>query len=148
MAPTHGLEAIAGWKNLLLGFTVFFIARTMASLYFVKDMEGNAEVVARMRRRVLVNGLVFVVLFVAFMVVLMMAPGVRFVEGRCEIVENIYFHNLCSMWWLAVLLLAGVVSAVYGVLRGALDKKMELRHMVRRSRSGTRRARAVLHRGL
>ena len=122
-APTHGLEAIAGWKNLLLGFTVFFIARTMASLYFVKDMEGNAEVVARMRRRVLVNGLVFVVLFVAFMVVLMMAPGVRFVEGRCEIVENIYFHNLCSMWGLAVLRLAGVVSAVYGVLRGALDKK-------------------------
>ena len=30
-APTHGLEAIACWKNLLLGFAVFFLARNKAA---------------------------------------------------------------------------------------------------------------------
>ena len=33
--PTRGLEAIACWKNLLLGFAVFFLARTQAALYFI-----------------------------------------------------------------------------------------------------------------
>lgn len=122
-APTHGLEAIASWKNLLLGFTIFFIARTMAALYFIKDLAGHADLVSAMRRRVLVNGLIFVLLFVAFLVVLMLAPGIRFADGHPVVVENIYFHNLCSMWWFAAIMLVGVVLAVYGVLRGALDKK-------------------------
>lgn len=36
-APTHGLEAIFYWKNLVLGFAVLFLARTMAALYFLNN---------------------------------------------------------------------------------------------------------------
>ena len=36
--PYHGLEAIADWRNLLLGVTVFFLARVQASLYFMNNI--------------------------------------------------------------------------------------------------------------
>ena len=122
-APTHGLEAIACWKNLLLGFAVFFLARTMASLYFVNNIGGLDGFTARMRRKALVNGLVFAVLFVAFLVVLMLADGLRSVNGSFVREQYLYFHNLTSMWWLAVILLAGVVAALYGIFRTAFDGK-------------------------
>ena len=39
-APTHGLEAIANWRNLMLGVVVLFLARTAASLYFINNIKN------------------------------------------------------------------------------------------------------------
>lgn len=50
-APTHGLEAIACWKNLLLGFAVFFLARTMACMYFINNIGGDEAFTIRMRKK-------------------------------------------------------------------------------------------------
>ncbi len=122
-APTHGLEAIFCWKNLLLGFAVFFLARTMAALYFINNIGGDAELTARMRRKVLVNGLIFAVLFVAFLVVLLLAGGYRHFEGQLIAEDYIYLHNLLGMWWLAAILLVGVVAVLYGIFRAAFDSK-------------------------
>jgi len=122
-APTHGLEAIACWKNLLLGFAVFFLARTLASLYFINNIARDENFVTRMRRSVMVNGLIFAVLFVAFLLVLMLQPGFRFSDGQFVAENNIYLHNLMNMWWLALIMLIGVVAVLYAVFRGALDKK-------------------------
>lgn len=120
-APTHGLEAIACWKNLLLGFAVFFLARTMAAMYFINNIGGDKDFTARMRRKVLVNGLSFVVLFVTFLVVLMLQPGYRVVTGQTLSEPNIYLHNLLGMWWLALIMLLGVVAVLYAIFRSALD---------------------------
>ncbi len=120
-APTHGLEAIACWKNLLLGFAVFFLARTMAALYFINNIGGDKDFTARMRRKVLVNGLSFAVLFVTFLVVLMLQPGYRVVAGQTLSEPNIYLHNLLGMWWLALIMVLGVVAVLYAIFRSALD---------------------------
>ncbi len=120
-APTHGLEAIACWKNLLLGFAVFFLARTMAAMYFINNIGGDKDFTARMRRKVLVNGLSFAVLFVTFLVVLMLQPGYRVVAGHTLSEPNIYLHNLLGMWWLALIMLLGVVAVLYAIFRSALD---------------------------
>lgn len=120
-APTHGLEAIACWKNLLLGFAVFFLARTMAAMYFINNIGGDKDFTARMRRKVLVNGLIFAVLFVTFLVVLMLQPGYRVVAGQTLSEPNIYLHNLLGMWWLALIMLLGVVAVLYAIFRSALD---------------------------
>lgn len=120
-APTHGLEAIACWKNLLLGFAVFFLARTMAAMYFINNIGGDKDFTARMRRKVLVNGLSFAVLFVTFLVVLMLQPGYRVVAGQTLSEPNIYLHNLLGMWWLALIMLLGVVAVLYAIFRSALD---------------------------
>lgn len=120
-APTHGLEAIACWKNLLLGFAVFFLARTMAAMYFINNIGGDKDFTARMRRKVLVNGLSFAVLFVTFLVVLMLQPGYRVIAGQTLSEPNIYLHNLLGMWWLALIMLLGVVAVLYAIFRSALD---------------------------
>lgn len=112
-APTHGLEAIACWKNLLLGFTVFFLARTMASLYFINNIAGDDDLTTKMRRKVLINGLIFAVLFVAFLVVLLLQSGYRQFDGEFVVEPNIYLHNLLGMWWFSAILLVGVVLALY-----------------------------------
>ncbi|MCH5222302.1 MAG: cytochrome d ubiquinol oxidase subunit II [Muribaculaceae bacterium] len=122
-AATHGLEAIACWKNLLLGFAVFFLARTMASLYFINNIGGDEIFTARMRRYSLINGLVFAVLFVAFLVVLLLSDGLRETNGAFVTEKYLYFHNLISMWWLGIILLAGVVAVLYGIFRSAFDKR-------------------------
>ncbi|MBD5214968.1 MAG: cytochrome d ubiquinol oxidase subunit II [Bacteroidales bacterium] len=121
--PTHGLEAIICWKNLLLGFAVFFLARTMAALYFINNIGGQPELTASMRMKALYNGLIFAVLFVAFLVVLMLQPGLRATAGGAlEPVENIYLHNMLDMWYFLAMLLVGVVMALYGIFRSAFDK--------------------------
>lgn len=121
-APSHGLEAIICWKNLLLGFAVFFLARTMACLYFINNIGGDAAFTARMRRNTLINGLVFAVLFVAFAVVLFTSTGLRSTDGTFVKESFLYLHNLLNMWWLAVILLAGVVAVLYAIFRSAFDK--------------------------
>ncbi|MDE6467299.1 MAG: cytochrome d ubiquinol oxidase subunit II [Muribaculaceae bacterium] len=121
-APSHGLEAIICWKNLLLGFAVFFLARTMACLYFINNIGGDAAFTARMRRNTLINGLVFAVLFVTFAIVLFTSDGLRHINGAFVKEPFLYLHNLLNMWWLAVILLAGVVAVLYAIFRAAFDK--------------------------
>ena len=119
--PTRGLEAIACWKNLLLGFAVFFLARTQAALYFINNIAADREFSALLRKKVLINGLVFAVLFVAFVAVLLFADGVRqAADGSFVEVANIYLDNLMTMWPLAVILLIGTVMVLYGIFRSAL----------------------------
>lgn len=126
-APTHGLEAIADWRNLLLGVMVLMLARTLASLYFLNDIVDDEALTAINRRRVLVNGLIFVVLFLAFAGVLLTSPALQVVpqngtlQGSHEFVEvpYKYFINLVEMWWVAVMLLVGVVLVLLGIYTGA-----------------------------
>lgn len=121
-APTRGLEAIASWRNLLLGLAVFFLARTQGALYFVNNIAGAEAFAKRMRKATLVNGLVFAVLFVAFLVVLLLAGGMRQQpDGSFAAEDYLYLHNLLHMWWATVLLLAGVVAVLYGIFRTAFD---------------------------
>ena len=123
-APTHGLEAMADWRNLLLGVAVFFLARAQAAMYFVNNICGDGAFATRMRRAAGVNGAVFALLFVAFLLVLVYASGLRQgADGIFVAEQNIYLHNLLGMWWAAVLLLAGVVMALYGIFRTAFDRR-------------------------
>lgn len=122
-APTHGLEVIASWRNLLLGFTVFFLARTLAALYFINNIGGNEAFTARMRRSTLVNGLIFAVLFVTFVVVLFLAPGYRMIPGQAAMIEpNIYLHNYLNMWWLAVVFVIGVILVLAAIFGSAFSQ--------------------------
>ena len=122
--PGHGLEAIACWKNLLLGFAVFFLARTQAALYLVNNLSDGPDLNQKLRRHVLVNGLIFAVLFVTFVVVLFLATGVRQESnGSMERVDNIYLLNMIDMWWTIPMFVVGVLAVLYGIFRTALTKK-------------------------
>ena len=116
-APSHGLEAIADWRNLLLGFTVFFLARTLASLYFINSIDGDKAFAERQRRSVMVNGGIFVVLFLTFAAVLLTSPGVEITStGVAELVPYKYLDNLLTLWWVALIFVVGVVLVLLGIL--------------------------------
>ena len=57
-APMHGFEAVFYWKNWVLGLAVFFLARTLASMYFISTISGSARLYGFAHRQVLVNGVV------------------------------------------------------------------------------------------
>ena len=115
-APSHGLEAIASWRNLLLGFTVFFLARTLASLYFINTIDGSEKFLLRQRRSVLINGAVFVLLFLTFAFVLLTSPGFEVTSQGIVEVAYKYLANFIDLWWIGLVFLIGVVLVLGGVI--------------------------------
>ena len=120
--PLHGLEAIASWKNLLFGFMVFFLARTLASLYLLNNIDDKA---VRTRQRALLswNAPIFVVLFLATVVVLILADGVAISSDGTAAVEHYrYLHNFIAMWWVLLVFVAGVLLVLWGIGKALMVK--------------------------
>lgn len=120
-APTHGLEAIADWRCLVLGVAVFFLSRTQASLYFLSAIGHDEDFRRGQRRSVLVNGAIFVVFFLLFLFLLLTADGVQTEnDGSLRWVSNKYLWNFIEMWPVAIVFLLGVVAVLTGVISSAV----------------------------
>lgn len=120
-APTHGLEAVANWRCLVLGLAVLFLARTQASLYFLTAIGHDDEFARRQRRSVLINGAIFVVLFLLFLFLLLTTDGQQInPDGSVKWVSNKYLWNFVEMWPVGVAFLLGVVAVLTGVLGTAM----------------------------
>jgi len=123
-APTHGIEAIADWRCLVLGLTVLFLARTQASLYFLSNIRHNNRTDAKNRKAVLANGAIFTVLFLLFVYLLLTADGVQYdSDGTLSVVKYKYLANYLEMWWAAAILLAGTVLVLAAIIWSALSKE-------------------------
>ncbi len=123
-ASTRGLEAIGCWQCLLLGVAVFFLARTQATLYFINNIKADNGFTNKMRRKAMINGLVFAVLFVAWVAVLFLAAGKQArPDGIVVDVPNLYLKNYLTMWWWAVAFVLGVVLVLAGIAIGAFTQK-------------------------
>lgn len=117
-APTHGFEAIFCWKNWILGLAVVFLARTQGVLYFMNNVGGDHAFFEENRRSVLLNGVIFVVFFLAFVALLFTAQGYEITsDGGIAPVEYKYFFNYIDMWWCLAIFLIGVVMVLFGVLK-------------------------------
>lgn len=120
-APTHGLEAIADWRCLVLGVAVLFLSRTQASLYFLSAIDHDEDFRRGQRRSVLVNGAIFVVFFLLFLFLLLTADGVQTEnDGSMRWVSNKYLWNFIEMWPVAIVFLIGVVAVLTGVIGSAV----------------------------
>lgn len=129
-APSHGWEAIFNWRNLTLGFAVLFLARTNGALYLLNNHPAPGAFFRANRRRVLANGVTFVVFFLLFVALLLTTPGLQTIKdggldgGRSqfELVDYKYLHNYLDMPGALVAFLAGTVMVLFGVLRSALAR--------------------------
>lgn len=129
-APTHGFEAIFYWKNLVLGFAVLFLARTQAAVYMLNNHPEPGAFFDANRRRVLVNGVIFVVFFLFFVALLLTTPSLETIKnggidgGRSEfaLVDYKYLHNYLDMPVALLAFLAGTVMVLFGVLRSAFAR--------------------------
>lgn len=120
-APSHGIEAIFNWRNLLLGFTVFFLARTLGALYFINNIRDQKDFGVTMRTHVLINGTIFALLFVSFLIVLFLSTGLKVTPDGFEADRYCYWNNLIDMWWLIPPFLLAVLSVLYGIYRSAFS---------------------------
>ncbi len=121
--PQHGLEAIASWKNLLFGFMVFFLARTLASLYFINNI-NDKEVQKSQHKQLLINAVIFVVLFLATCAVILTSAGVDIDNGDSAMWKPYkYLDNYLQLWWALGALLFGVVMVLFGIGKSLLNKE-------------------------
>ena len=114
-APSHGLEAIVCWKNLLVGFTVFFLARMNAVLYLMNSVDDGQKFFNGCRMKAILNGIIFVVLFLALLAVILTSDGYTTLpDGTIVAVPYKYAVNLIEMWWILAALVIGVVLVLIG----------------------------------
>jgi len=117
----HGLEAALSLFNLSLGLTVFFLARVLGLLYFMKTID-HETIMARTKKALLYNAIPFVVSFLVFAVWLMLRDGFAVDPATAEVYmePNKYFHNLLEMSPVLVMFLVGVVAVLGGIAIGLL----------------------------
>jgi cytochrome d ubiquinol oxidase subunit II len=122
--PYGGLEAILNWHNLALGLTVFFLARVLGGLYFMNNIEHD-EIYSRSRRQLLVSGIPFLILFLAFTIRLLLMDGfdVGPETGIVKIEAFKYLNNLVEMPVVALLFLIGVIAVLFGIIKSYLASK-------------------------
>ena len=120
---SHGLDALLDPWNLVLGFAVFFLARILGILYVMNNVDDE-NIRSRGSVRLIGAAVPFVVLFVAFLVRTLVKDGYAYdpTSGVIMMEPYKYLHNFIDMWYLSVVLLAGVVLVLYGIIRTVVSK--------------------------
>ena len=119
---SHGLDALLNPWVLVFGLAVMFLARVLGILYVMNNVDDE-DIRSRGSVRLLGNAVPFVILFVAYMVHLLLKEGFAYTEEGVMFMEPYkYLHNLTDMWYLAILLLVGVVLVLFGIGKTVLDK--------------------------
>ncbi|MEA5081788.1 MAG: cytochrome d ubiquinol oxidase subunit II [Dysgonamonadaceae bacterium] len=115
-SPWMGLEALANFRNWCLGLAVLFLARTLASLYFVNRL-NHKTLENRSRKFVLYNGIPFILFFLIFLIWTLVSDGFA-VDPDTEVIsmsKNKYFNNFLDMPVVSIFFLLGVVGVLFGI---------------------------------
>ena len=120
MSPWRGIEVLFNIANLSLGLAIFFLARTLASLYFMNNIKHDI-IYERSKKQVLYNSVPFVVLLLVFLAIIFSGKGYTIMEdGGIQLVPFKYFHNLLEMPLNTLILLIGVVGVLFGIIKSIL----------------------------
>ncbi len=117
---THGLEAAFNITNLSLGLAVFFLARVLAMLYFMNNID-HSGIIQRAAKTIKICSAAFLLFFLLFVGLILTREGFA-VDPDTKVVfleKFKYLHNLLEMPIVLILLLAGVVGVLYGIFLGA-----------------------------
>lgn len=121
--PLHGLEAVGNLWNVALGLAVFFLARSLACLYFINNIPDE-KIRKNGRKQLLINASGFLLFFLPWLIQLLFKSGItEGSDGVMSVEPYKYLHNLLAMPWMIVLLLAGVIAVLYGFIRTILQEK-------------------------
>ena len=119
---SHGLDALLNPWVLVFGFAVVFLARVLGILYIINNVDDE-NIRSRASVRLIGAAVPFVVLFVAYLVHLLLKEGYAINASELIYMEpNKYLNNLIEMPLLLVLLVAGVVLVLFGVIYTVLNK--------------------------
>lgn len=120
---SNGLDALLDPWNLIFGFAVFYLARILGILYVMNNV-SDENIRSRGSVRLVGCTVVFLILFLAFLVRLLLKDGYAYSPetGLIMMEPMKYLHNLLEMWPLLILLLIGVVLVLYGIAKTIWSK--------------------------
>ncbi len=119
---SRGLDVLLNPWVVVFGIAVVFLARVLGILYINNNVSDDA-IRARIRPQLLVNTILFLVFFLAFLGKTLLGSGYAVnAEGAIVMEEMKYLHNLIDMWYLALVLLVGVLLVLFGIVRTLLQK--------------------------
>jgi cytochrome d ubiquinol oxidase subunit II len=121
--PFHGLEAALVPWNLLLGLALFFLSRILGLLYFINNI-ADREIRHRSKKRLLTETILFLLPFLAFLAHTLMQKGYAVDPETKNIFMQPYKYlfNLIEMPYVLAILLLGVVSVLFGIIKTLLSK--------------------------
>lgn len=120
---SHGLDALANPLVLIFSVSVFFLARLLGVLYLRKSITDE-DILSTSYGRLIAATIHFVVLFMIFFVhLLLFKDGYAYDDGGLVTIEpNKYLTNFLDMWYLALILLIGMVLVVFSALKSIFHK--------------------------
>ena len=118
MNPLHGLEAALNCFNLFLGIGMVYLSRTLGLLYYINNID-DAEIYTACRRRMKKESSGFLISLLMFVFYLCVAKGFAVNPETQEIYmeEGKYLKNFLEMPAVLAILLVGLVSFLYGVIK-------------------------------
>lgn len=123
MNPSMGLEAALNYRNLLLGFSIIMLSRSLATLYFMNNID-NDVIFERSRKHLLINSVGFLIFFLPFLIITLLSDGFGVgTTGEIEMIPYKYAINFIEMPIVGALLLVGVVLYLLGVAKGYFGKR-------------------------
>jgi cytochrome d ubiquinol oxidase subunit II len=125
-SSAYGLEAVLNWHNVALGLTVFFLARLLGIMYFIRNIEDE-DLVKRSRKHLLINAIPFLVFFLAFTVRLLVMKGFAYdPETYMVSYETFkYLHNFLAMPLVLLLFLTGVLLVLFSLYKTAFTDSIK-----------------------
>lgn len=119
---SHGLDALLDIWNVVLGLAVFFLARILGLLYIINNVADDT-LRARSRKHLIYNTGAFLLLFLPFLIRTLLKDGFAYdpATGMISMESMKYLYNLLDMWYLAVVLLVGVVLLLFGIVKTVLS---------------------------
>lgn len=117
----RGIEAVFNIQNLSLGLALFFLARTMACLYFKNNID-NENINNRINKELKINFIPFLIFFLFFLIKTLVSKGfaVNAETGIVEMESYKYLHNLIDMPVTSIILLIGVIGVLWGTVKTIL----------------------------
>ena len=114
--PWHGLEAVLNIWNVCLGIAVFFLARVLAILYFMNNIDDES-IRSQSWNRLLPESIAFLLFFLAFLAHWLIADGFAVNPDTQEIFMLPYKYalNLLEMPYVTGILLVGVILVLWGI---------------------------------
>ena len=117
---SHGLDALLNPWVLVFGFAVVFLARILGILYIINNV-NDEDIRSRGSVRLIGAAVPFLIFFIAYFIHLLLKDGFAYNDAGIIFMEpNKYLHNLIDMWYLAIILIIGVVLVLWGIITEVL----------------------------
>lgn len=113
---SHGLDALLNVWNVIFGLAVFFLARILGALYFINNID-SPEIAASSRKVLKIETPLFLVLFLAFFVKILVGEGFAVADDGTVFMEKYkYLNNFLEMPVVAAVFLLGVLLLLSGII--------------------------------